>query len=132
MGYPTPQIAPSGRKDNTLGYDAYLEEFQDKLGYTPSQHEYEMSLNDGTAYMMPLRSNNSSFLGSVGDFLSGKDGASNLGSLLGGIGGIAQAYIGYKQQKDTAKTNSLYRRLTEKEDAYREKFRNTWGSMNFS
>jgi len=73
----------------------------------------------------------SSFLGAAGNFFGGKDGMSNAGSLLGGVAGLGQMYLANQQQKDTQKTNSLYRKLMTDEAAYRTKFRDGWGSVSF-
>ena len=74
----------------------------------------------------------SSFLGAAGNFFGGKDGMSNAGSLFGSIAGLGQMYIANKQQKDTAKTNSLYRRIMNDEHARTNKFRSDMSGMSFA
>ncbi len=75
----------------------------------------------------PKGSENSLF-----SMFTGKDGVANIGSLVGGAAGLFQTYTGYKQQQDTAKTNSLYRRLQEDEAKYRTKYRDSWADTKWS
>jgi len=87
---------------------------------------------DYSNFNMQNQQNGSNFLGAVGNFFGGKDGMSNLGSTLGGIAGLGQMYLGYKQQKDAQKTNSLYRRIMEDEHNRTNKFRSDMGKISFA
>ena len=115
-------------------YNGYSSNMND-LGYTPNANEYMGMMNDGTfnSTMQGYNANpnNSTFMDSAGNFFGGKDGMSNAGSLLGGVAGLGQMYLANQQQKDTQKTNSLYRKLMTDEAAYRTKFRDGWGSVSF-
>ena len=75
------------------------------------------------------------FMGSTGssflDAISGKTGMSYLGSLLGGVTGLYAMNLSNRQQKDTAATNSLYRRIMNDEHNRTNKFRSDMSKLSF-
>ncbi len=72
--------------------------------------------------------NNNSNSGGLFDSLMSGLGDIDGADWLKGLGTAFQAYNGYQLTQDSMKNNSLYRRLMEEEDEYKNKFRDSWSA----
>ncbi len=101
-----------------MNEDYFMNDAYGTAGYNPAQYDYNPLGNAGYAIDPMTQTNNGGLLGNIGNYMGG------FGDLTKGLAGIYGMYLGNRAQKDTEKNNSLYRRLMDKEDQYRTKFRN--------
>ncbi len=122
--YNYPATSPVAPINTSNGfYNMGFDNQDDFMGAEYGQQD--LGINTG------INTGGSSLFGNIGNYLSGKDGASNLGGMLSGAAGLYGMYQSHQAGKDNAKNNSLYRKLMTEENTRKNKFYDGWSDVSF-